>query len=54
MLDKMCIFDSAFESGLKEHSGVALEALPVYLGGTTSDSQCPSPEMISLGVGKSL
>lgn len=49
MLDKICIFDHTFEAGLTEHSGISLEALPVYLGGATADTQCHLPEVISLG-----
>lgn len=49
MRKKVCILGSNFAAGFEAHSGVPAAALPAYLGGATSDAQCPEPARVPAG-----
>eukprot|EP00615_Pteridomonas_danica_P003460 CAMPEP_0114332850 /NCGR_PEP_ID=MMETSP0101-20121206/3370_1 /TAXON_ID=38822 ORGANISM="Pteridomonas danica, Strain PT" /NCGR_SAMPLE_ID=MMETSP0101 /ASSEMBLY_ACC=CAM_ASM_000211 /LENGTH=93 /DNA_ID=CAMNT_0001463687 /DNA_START=123 /DNA_END=404 /DNA_ORIENTATION=- len=50
MRKKIVILDGKFEGGLKTHSGLNVEVLPAFLGGCTSDDQCPEPAPVPLNL----
>jgi len=49
MRKKVCILDGNFAAGLMTHAGLDRAALPAFLGGETSDAQCPAPVKVPPG-----